>query len=425
MRKILILLLINSFFLFPDKIIAADPTVSDSCTWTLSDKSGKTGPPFELEIGKPTKLNVTVKVNNSKPGDQFKVYVSTSFSSFTDTADSNGSVSGAFYFNPGQTNSNIILKVDDPKSTLNPICQYLLSSGDWFSQPTPTPQKRADCELLVVPNINIKPESEIKIRGKITNASGLGDYEIICLSNKGPLCNLKIAGEINKSFTNATVENQTNVKTFTFNIGRNWPEGNYNAIANVIIKDSFISSIPVSCSVSYNIPNGIIVSPTPLPSPTDAPVCKDCGAGKIPCTANECMNCSQCRPDDTPIPPYPSLAPLCDQLPAMEGFRSACWDCLNQKGKIWTAIGCVPTDLGAFLSEYVFKYGIGFAGGIAFLYFIYGAFIFMTSGGTPERIGMAKEIIMSSLLGLFLIIFSVFLLKIIGVDILRLPGFSY
>ncbi|PIZ02749.1 hypothetical protein COY59_03020, partial [Candidatus Gottesmanbacteria bacterium CG_4_10_14_0_8_um_filter_37_24] len=68
--------------------------------------------------------------------------------------------------------------------------------------------------------------------------------------------------------------------------------------------------------------------------------------------------------------------------------------------------------------------GIGMVGGIAFLYLIYGFFLILTSGGNAEKIEQAKQIIISALSGLILIIFSVLLLKIIGTDIIRIPGFG-
>ena len=162
----------------------------------------------------------------------------------------------------------------------------------------------------------------------------------------------------------------------------------------------------------------------PTPTPSNAPICQQCGPGKIPCSDTNCQSCSQCRPTATPVQPYPSLAPICDQLPDTDNFRGACWECINQQGRIWTAIGCLPTDLGIIIKEQIFGFGLSIAGAIAFLYFLYGAFLFLTSRGNPEQIAQGREIIISSLTGLLLIIFSVFLLRVVGIDILKLPGFT-
>lgn len=147
-------------------------------------------------------------------------------------------------------------------------------------------------------------------------------------------------------------------------------------------------------------PEGQAPSSTPVPSPTVF------GA-----------------PTSTPTPPIPSLAPICDQLPITNNFRSNCWNCVNTGG-IWTAIGCVPTNFDAILNNYVFPIGAGIGGGASFLSFLYGIFLILTSGGNPEKIAEGKEIIISALSGLFLIIFSVFLLRVIGYNILQIPGFG-
>jgi hypothetical protein len=48
----------------------------------------------------------------------------------------------------------------------------------------------------------------------------------------------------------------------------------------------------------------------------------------------------------------------------------------------------------------------------------------MSSAGNPERLTGGKEIITSAIAGLLLIIFSTIILKIIGVDILKIPGLT-
>jgi hypothetical protein len=102
-------------------------------------------------------------------------------------------------------------------------------------------------------------------------------------------------------------------------------------------------------------------------------------------------------------------------------------NCKNDT-EIYTAIGCVPV-LGAngqsdFLS-FVLKWAVGVGGGIAFLLIIYGGFMVMTSSGNPERLKAGQELLTSAISGLILLIFSVFILKFIGVDILGLGAFGF
>ncbi len=102
--------------------------------------------------------------------------------------------------------------------------------------------------------------------------------------------------------------------------------------------------------------------------------------------------------------------------------QDRCTECFRQ-GKVWSALGCIGTDTGSFVGSF-FNVGLGLAGGIAFLFLIYGGFLYLTSGGNPETLQKAKEIIVSAITGLLLIIFSVFLLRLIASDILKIPGFG-
>lgn len=99
-----------------------------------------------------------------------------------------------------------------------------------------------------------------------------------------------------------------------------------------------------------------------------------------------------------------------------------CQSCANE-GKVWTAIGCLQTDAQGIISS-ILPFGIGLAGGVAFLLILFGALQMMTSSGNPEKLNGGKELVGAALMGLLLIIFSVLLLQIIGVNILRIPGFS-
>lgn len=87
-----------------------------------------------------------------------------------------------------------------------------------------------------------------------------------------------------------------------------------------------------------------------------------------------------------------------------------------------TALGCVDVEINRFVPQ-ILKYVVGLAGGVAFLLMIFGAFEMMTSGGSPEHLKAGQERFTSAAIGLLFIIFSVFLLKVIGADILGIGGF--
>jgi len=97
-----------------------------------------------------------------------------------------------------------------------------------------------------------------------------------------------------------------------------------------------------------------------------------------------------------------------------------CIQCFNE-GKAWTAIGCIPTD-PTKLIKWAFPYLLGFGGLAAFLLIVFAGIQIMTSSGNPEKLKAGKELITSAITGLIFIILSLFLLRVIGVDILHIPG---
>lgn len=104
-------------------------------------------------------------------------------------------------------------------------------------------------------------------------------------------------------------------------------------------------------------------------------------------------------------------------------FNGPTEGCTN-KEEINTAIGCIPFgDTNAFVG-FILRWAIGVGGGIAFLLIIMATFQIMSSSGDPERLKGGQELLTSAIAGLIMLIFSVFILKVIGVDILKLPGFG-
>ena len=98
--------------------------------------------------------------------------------------------------------------------------------------------------------------------------------------------------------------------------------------------------------------------------------------------------------------------------------------CAGIERRINTAIGCIPIyDSGALIG-WVLRWTIGIGGGIAFILILVAGFQIMTSRGDPQRLQAGKELLTSAIAGILLIIFSVFILEVIGVDILGIPGFN-
>ncbi|MFA6081106.1 MAG: hypothetical protein WC741_01735 [Patescibacteria group bacterium] len=102
---------------------------------------------------------------------------------------------------------------------------------------------------------------------------------------------------------------------------------------------------------------------------------------------------------------------------------AGCLRCSSQNG-MWTGMGCLSLDLGTLIGGFVLTSGIGIGGGFALLCIIYAAFMMQSSEGNPEKLKKAQEMITSCIMGLMLIIFSIFIMKLIGVNILKIPGFG-
>lgn len=146
-----------------------------------------------------------------------------------------------------------------------------------------------------------------------------------------------------------------------------------------------------------------------------------CQVGLATADASD-LSC-RCVADITPSPGYlVALNDFCNRQ-TNSNDQSRCVACANAGG-VFSGVGCIKTDMQAFIKDTVFSLGIGLAGGFALLCIIYAAFQMQSSQGNPEKLKKAQELITSCIMGLMLIIFSVFILRLIGVNILRIPGFG-
>lgn len=116
-----------------------------------------------------------------------------------------------------------------------------------------------------------------------------------------------------------------------------------------------------------------------------------------------------------------SIQELCSYISNKEEQEA----CKNHTANsaVWTALGPIDFTLKGFVTDTLFRIGIGVAGIVALFCIIYSAFILQISGGSPEKIKKARAQLTACIMGLLLIIFSIFILRVIGVDILNIPGF--
>jgi hypothetical protein len=132
-----------------------------------------------------------------------------------------------------------------------------------------------------------------------------------------------------------------------------------------------------------------------------------------------------------------STMPLCETLiePGYATIGNDCaegGDCLSRYEKcmecqksesIWTGLGCIPTNLSGIVKS-IFSVFSGIIGGIIFLCIIGNGIKIMMAAGNQETIKKAQEALTACIVGFLVLTFSILFLKIVGVDILRLPGWG-
>ena len=88
-----------------------------------------------------------------------------------------------------------------------------------------------------------------------------------------------------------------------------------------------------------------------------------------------------------------------------------------------TGLGCIPFGSDG-ITKWILQAVVGIAGGLALLMLIIGGVQFVSSSGDPDAIEEARGKITSAIAGLILIIFSILIMKIIGIDVLGLPNLT-
>jgi hypothetical protein len=131
-------------------------------------------------------------------------------------------------------------------------------------------------------------------------------------------------------------------------------------------------------------------------------------------------------PTGTRLSPYPTLllSPSPNPVPSVGRYPDQCdpGAPFGHNGRT-TSLGCIPIEINGFVTWLLGKF-IYIASGISFILLGYGVLMYMTSQGDAKKIQAGSEMITSTLAGLMFVILSVFLLKMIGVDILKIPGFG-
>jgi len=108
-----------------------------------------------------------------------------------------------------------------------------------------------------------------------------------------------------------------------------------------------------------------------------------------------------------------------DQIDRINGELDSCLKCVQSNG-FYTALGCMPFEINSLIKGIIIV-GMFAAGILSLLCIIFGAIKIQTSKGDATKVSKAQESIRSCILGLILIIFSAFIVNILGSGLL---GFS-
>lgn len=85
-----------------------------------------------------------------------------------------------------------------------------------------------------------------------------------------------------------------------------------------------------------------------------------------------------------------------------------------------TALGNITAEIGPF-AQTILSIGIGLAGGIALIIMVIGSIRVLTSAGDPKNVAAGREMIIAAVAGLLFLIFSVMILRFVGVRIIDFP----
>ena len=148
-------------------------------------------------------------------------------------------------------------------------------------------------------------------------------------------------------------------------------------------------------------------------------VCKRCGgAGEMCCPTGNTNQSLSCNAGNT------CQNNVCVGNSENRGDQLGKQLLCNSGLGINTAIGCIVFDNANELVAFFLRWGVGLGGGIAFLLMVSAGFIIMTSIGNPQRLKAGSDLLTSAVTGLLMLLFSIFILRTIGVKILQIPGFG-
>ncbi|MBP7966871.1 hypothetical protein KAZ66_01230 [Candidatus Woesebacteria bacterium] len=164
---------------------------------------------------------------------------------------------------------------------------------------------------------------------------------------------------------------------------------------------------------------GIGATPTAAPRLASCNKCGYCKSNtKQPGDLQQCMKCL-----------YPDYVDKIDDTLAVDPIKNQPVQPLT--GRYYSQIGCIdvgiagfrdPTAAGGVLNIILSRLLFPITGVLSILSLIYGSFLLITAQDNPEQIDRGKKWIYGAIVGVVFTFGAILLIRIIGGDILKIPG---
>lgn len=160
----------------------------------------------------------------------------------------------------------------------------------------------------------------------------------------------------------------------------------------------------------------ILPTPTALPRSIECNACGYCKDKKSPGNLDACMKCL-----------YPNMTieqTLAENPPLYLAPQP-------KSGAYYTQLGCIDVGIAGFtdssasggvLNVILNRLLFPITGVLALLSIIYGAFLVMTAQGNAEQVARGRKWIIGAIVGVVFTYGSLLLIRIIGGDVLKIPG---
>ncbi len=153
---------------------------------------------------------------------------------------------------------------------------------------------------------------------------------------------------------------------------------------------------------------------------TNCDLCGYCEGREAPSTWESCRACL-----------YPGITAGAENKETLRVESETNLPPTPYSGRYYTMIGCLSTNVsGGFSGEggagsvvqTLLNILFASSGGVAFIFLLYGAFMFLTSQGDAEKLNQGRRIVTGAIIGVIFVIVSVFIVNLIGCQVLKLPG---